>query len=69
MPNVNIKIGQSSYYNIAVINVDKVDGGTANFLYEGLPKTMNVSTNIVDTKVKSTISRTRTITTSISLEG
>ena len=69
MNKVDIKIGQSIYNDVAIINVDKADGSTANFLYEGLPKTINISTNIVDTNITSTISKTRTIITSISLEG
>ena len=33
MVNPNIKIGSSTYNDIAMLTVDRVEGGTANYIY------------------------------------
>lgn len=71
MAGANIKIGLSTYQNVEVINVDKDGGGTANYLYEGLPARGKTAKSTVKISlVKTNISRTsKTINTNISLVG
>ena len=35
MSTVNVKIGDNIYNYVSTINVDKAEGGSANFIYEG----------------------------------
>lgn len=36
MPSPNIKIGQYTYNDISYLRVDRVEGGTADYIYNGL---------------------------------
>ena len=36
MPSPNIKIGSSTYNDISVLTVDRIEGGTADYIYSGL---------------------------------
>lgn len=36
MEKVDIKIGKNTYSGVSIINVDKADGGTADFVYGGI---------------------------------
>ena len=56
MDSVNIKIGNNVYNGVSTINVDKVGGGSANFVYEGIKSLpLLVTTNISTTNRRSSI--------------
>lgn len=44
MPFPNIKIGTSTYNDISHLRVDKIEGGTADYIYSGLfePKVLAI---------------------------
>ena len=44
MEKVNIKIGQTTYSDVSVLNVDKANGGSANFIYNGVVAPAKIST-------------------------
>lgn len=67
MDKVNIKIGQIVYSDVSIINVDKADGGTANFVYDGVNNPIQLSSSIYQNTHKTTVNITPTFTTHIEL--
>lgn len=67
MDKVNIKLGQNIYNDVSIINVDKAEGGTANFVYDGINNPIQITSSIYQNTYKTTVNRTPTITTTIEL--
>ena len=67
MEKVDIKIGTNTYSDVSVINVDKADGGTANFIYDGIIAPYKIKSSFKNYNVKSKVTYTEPkITTDIS---
>lgn len=47
MANPNIKIGSSTYNDISTLRVDRVEGGTADYIYSGIHITSGAKNPIV----------------------
>ena len=70
MEKVDIKIGATTYSGVSIINVDKADGGTADFVYGGITDPYIIIETFTNYNVtsKGTINEPK-ITTSIELGG
>lgn len=67
MEKVNIKIGQTTYSDVSVINVDKASGGTANFVYEGITFPYVIKDTLTNYGVTSRLTNNTKLITSIEL--
>ena len=69
MEKVDLKIGTATYSDVSVINIDKADGGTANFIYEGITAPYRIKSSFTNYNVNSKVTYNEPkITTSIKLE-
>lgn len=69
MATVDVKLGNNTYNNISTINVDKVGGGSANFIYEeNKNRPLVILTNTTTPQKFNSISGKTILNTSIELE-
>ena len=56
MEKVDIKIGTNTYTDVSIINVDKADGGKANFIYDGITFPYEIKDNLTNHSINSLVS-------------